>query len=239
MRNQSGSRLTMAVLAAALVVVIAGGVATASNMAFKMNRAWAFAGGGQIGDNWTSVPFNNPYVSQGSFCTQVGLISAGAIGQPRATITVVNASTGVPSTQTCGTAGANSSPLPPDGRAIRVRQPNVAGALTNGIIVGSHNPSLVVTIADAGNGTIGDFWFSVPYHTTAVTMNDLCLSSGLTSTGGIGVPRAQMTRINAATGVPTSQTCGTAGAIGQNLVLGEAVRIREPNGPKSFTPAHF
>lgn len=239
MLKHSGSRLTMAVLAAALIVVIAGGVATASNMAFKLNKAFALAGTGQIGDNWTSVPFNNPYTSQGSFCTQVGLVSTGAIGAPRATITTVNANTGVPTTQTCGTAGANAAPMPADGRAVRVRQPNVAGAITSGIIVGSHNPSLQVTVPDAGVGTIGDFWFSVPYHTTAVTMNDLCLSSGLTSTGGIGVPRAQLTRVNAVTGVPTTQTCGTTGASGQNLVLGEAIRVREPNGPKLFFPAHF
>jgi len=239
MLKQSGSRLKTAVLAAALVVVIAGGVATASNMAFKMNKAFAFTGAGQIGDNWTSIPYNNPYTSIGSFCTQVGLVSTGAVGQPRAIITVVAAATGVAASATCGSATANTTPLPADGRGVRVRQPNVAGAISSGIIVGSHNPSLSLTVPDAGTGTAGDFWFSVPYHTTAVTFNDLCLSSGLTSTGAVGAPRAQITRVNAPTGIATSANCGTATAIGINLVLGEAIRVREPNGPKMFVPAHF
>ena len=33
--------------------------------------------------------------------------------------------------------------------------------------------------------------------------------------------------------------CGTAAAIGLPLVLGEAVRLRDSNGPITFIPAHF
>ena len=136
---------------------------------------------------------------------------------------------------TCGTAAATSRPIFP-GRGIRIRRPSTITTTTSIIIVGSHNPSLSITVPDSGAGQIGTLWFAVPYHTTAVTAADLCLSSGLTSSGGI---RATIQRLNAAAGTFTQVTCGTAAASTLSLVLGEAVAIREPNGPLSFIPAHF
>lgn len=233
MLKQSGSRLTMAVLAAALVVIIAGGVATASNMAFKMNRAFLGIGGvAPSGDNWTSIPYINPYTSINSFCTQIGLVSTGLGARGR--ITVVDQTTGSPAQINCGTTAGNAA-LPSDGRGVALRQ--VAGGPTSGIIVGSHDPAKLITIPDQGVIPAGSFWFSVPYHTTAVTANDLCASSGLTNSG-LG-SRAQITRVDGLTGTPTSANCGTTAGNSLNLVLGEAVRILEPNGPKTFRPAHF
>ena len=244
MMNLKASRLMVAVALVAAVMLAAGAVSVASNMGFKMNKAiTAFApppaATTSVGDNWTAVPYNNPYANAGSFCTQLGLTSTGALGQPRGLITFITPATGSPTTATCGTTTANGTLLPTDGRGVRIRQPNIAGAPASVIIVGSHNPSLAITVPASGSGSIGDYWLGVPYHTTAVNMNDLCLSAGLTSTGAIGAPRALITRINAPTGAAVSAQCGTATATGTPLVLGEAVRIREPFGPKTFIPAHF
>ena len=70
----------------------------------------------------------------------------------------------------------------------------------------------------------------------SITAADLCTSIGLTSSG---VSRASVGRLNAATGGFTSASCGTAAAGTLTLVLGEAVRLREPNGPLNFVPSHF
>lgn len=233
MRNEKTSRLTVAVLVVAVAMLIAGGASVASNMGFKMNKPLVFSGAGQIGSNWTSVPYNNPYGNAGQLCSQTGLTSALL---PRATITVLNETTGAFTQVSCGTPAANGLALIP-GKGLAIRQSSTpAGAPSSIIIVGSHNPSLSLTIPDAGAGQIGSFWFAVPYHTTAVTAADLCSSIGLTSAT---LPRATVSRLNPSTGAFTQVSCGTAAATGLSLVLGEHVALREPNGPKSFIPAHF
>jgi hypothetical protein len=213
--------------------ILAGGSAvTASNMGFLLNRPLVLAGPGQVGNNWTSIPFNNFYGTVGQLCSQTGLTSTGS---PRATVTLLNEGTGIFVTRSCGTSAANAEPLVP-GKGASIRQPNVTGAPASLMIAGAHDPALVLTIPDAGPGQIGNFWFSVPYHTTAVSRNDLCLSMRLTSTG---LTRATITKLDAATGQFSTFACGTCADCPADLVLGEFVQIREPNGPKSFVPAHF
>jgi hypothetical protein len=240
MLKSNSSRLTVVGIAVAVLIVVAGGLATASNMGFKLNTQIVThpspIPGGLLYRNWVSVPYNNPYGNAGAFCTMTGLNSSGLV---RATVAQIPAGdTGIPSTQTCGTATANAMTLIP-GAGLQVTNPN--GGLTSIIVVGSHNPTLGITVPDAPTTVpTGNFWFSVPYHTTAVTMNDLCLSAGLTSSG---LPRAAITMLTRAqagtTGVPSSATCGTSTAANTNLELGTFVQIREPNGPKTFIPAHF
>ena len=113
------------------------------------------------------------------------------------------------------------------------------------IKVGSHNPTQAVSVprfcSAAGNpagctGAQGELWFSVPYHTTAVTAADLCAQGGLKTT----IPQTLITRRRADTGQALNANCGTPAASALNLVLGEAIRIHEtdPAG-KTFVPAHF
>ena len=244
MTYRNGSRFSAVVAMTAVMIGVAGGGAVASNMGFKLNKPLALfqpppAPTTSVGDNWTSLPFSNPYTNIGSFCSQLGLTSTGVIGAPRAMVTWINAATGGATTAGCGTATAFVTPMPPVGSGVRIRQPSIAGAPSSTIIVGSHDPGVTITVPKAGMGTVGDLWFSVPYHTTAATFNDLCLTAGLTSTGAVGAPRASITRVAASTGAAVSAQCGTTTAQATNLVLGEAVRMREPNGPKIFVPAHF
>jgi hypothetical protein len=233
------TRTIMALVAASALILAVGGVSIASNMGFKLNKQLFFRGSGQVGVNWTSIPQNHPY--SGAPCT-IGGPCAGALcaalnltstGLSRGTIIVLNATTGQFQTGTCG-GTANTLALP-SGQGVAITQPGAAGGSMGAIIVGSHNPTLTLTIPKAGNGNIGNLWFALPYHTTAVTGQDVCAQIGMT---GTGISRGTVTRLNAQTGAFTQGTCGsTAGSL--NLVLGEQMQLREPNGPKSFSPAHF
>ena len=231
--TKTKSHFTLVAILVAAAMVVAGSVAIASNTGFKANKAMQVAGAGQIGNTWLSIPYFNPYGNVGTFCTAVGLVSTGIT---RASVTFFDPGTGVPNQVSCGTSGATAQPIVP-GLGIRVRNAGT-GAPTSIIIVGSHNPALAITVPDTvvSAPAIGNYLFSVPYHTTAVTANDLCLSSGLTSTG---LNRAQIFRLNPVAGTFTQVGCGTSAAIGLNLVLGEAVRLRDSNGPITFIPAHF
>lgn len=230
--RKTKSQMTLAIALIAATMIVAGGVAIASNTGFKINKPLALAGAsGSIGNNWTSIPYFSPYTNGASLCTQLGLVSTGLT---RANLTRIDAITGAAISANCGTAGANTFTWAP-GNGVRIR--NAGAGPASAIIVGSHNPSLSITIPDAGTiGNVGNYWFSVPYHTTAITAADLCTSIGLSSAG---VNRGSVGRLNATTGTFTSANCGTAAATTLTLVLGEAVRLREPNGPLSFVPSHF
>jgi hypothetical protein len=235
------TRVALALVGVTALVLLAGGMAVASNTGFKINKSLAPAlpapGNPQAGNNWLSIPYFNPYGNFGAFCTQVGLVSTG-LGT-HASAVVVDPVTGVTSAPvSCGTPAANTL-LITAGRGIRVRNTPAAqtGTPSSIIIVGSHDPSLAITVPKSGAGTAGDFWFAVPYHTTAANANDLCLSSGFSSSG---LSKATITRLDPVTGVQAAPVqCGTAGATSFILTLGEAIKVREPNGPLTFNPAHF
>jgi hypothetical protein len=233
------SHVAVALVGITAMVLLAGGLAVASNTGFKLNKSLAASltvGNPQVGNNWLSIPYFNPYGNAGAFCTQVGLVSTG-LGA-KASIAVVDPVTGATSAPVlCGSVPANSLLITP-GRGIRVRNTPAGGATpTSIIIVGSHDPSLAITIPKSGAGTAGDFWFAVPYHTTAANANDLCLSSGFSSTG---FSKATISRLDPVTGVQSAPVqCGSAGATAFVLTLGEAIKVREPNGPLTFVPAHF
>jgi hypothetical protein len=220
--------ITLAALVVAVVMLVAGGPAVASNTGFKLNKLLDSTGAAaQQGNNWVSIPYFNPYTSVGDLCTQTGL-------EPLVvTVTDLDPVSGAFEQVTCGTATANTKQIVP-GRALRIRVPRDGAGDTPAsiIIVGSHNPSQNITVPAAGSGQIGNLWFSVPYHTTAVTADDLCSSSGLTPLS------ASLTFLNSATGGFNQVTCGTATAATVTLNLGQAVRVREPAGA-SFIPAHF
>ncbi len=234
-RNQ---KRWIAPLLAAIVISAVGEIATAGNMAFHLIKPIVFGGAGAVGDNWTSIPYLNPYSGPpcttpagtscaGAFCTQTGLPAL------RATIADLNPINGATTTVTCGTATANTLVLTP-GRGFKIRETK-AGGVSSIAIFGSHDPSLSITIPKPGTGDIGNLWFSVPYHTTAVSAEDLCLQAGLASL------QSTVSRVNAVNGATTTVTCGTATAGTLQLVLGEAVKLRDadPNGPRTFIPGHF
>jgi len=225
-------RPTVAVLLAAVLIVAAGGVAVASNMGFKFNKPLVKIPAGaatQTGNNWTSVPYNNPYGTLGGFCTQTGLLSSGLT---RTALTTKNYNTNNEGfkTYSCGSTAAAAQAIL-KGKMFQIRQPTATGATDSIIIVGSHDPAQAITI-DKNL----DYWLSVPYHTTWVTTNDFCTQAGLTSTG---ITRASLTRLNP--GPPAAfQTVACGSASPYNLVLGEGLQVREPAKIQvTFIPAHY
>jgi len=274
-------RPTLAILVAAVLIVAAGGAVVASNMGFKMNKPLVKAPSatGQTGNNWTSIPFHNPYGTIQGFCTQTGLTSTGFSVTGITTLNYneppfpgsISTSTALCSNQAslpcpgagttnsfckcltdadcpaagtgspffcaegpksfpCGSGAAAAQALIP-GKGLQIRQP-LAAAATSIIIVGSHNSGQTLLIKKNVN-----YWYSVPYHTTAVTANELCAQLGLTSSGfgPAGITRL----IPGPPAAPQSTFCGTAGT-NFNLVLGEMIQVREPTkSTVSFAPAHY
>lgn len=253
----------VAVLAVAALILAAGSAVVASNMAFKFNKPLVLVPAGpanQTGNNWTSIPFNNPYGTIGGFCTQTGLKTG--IGATQITTKNYNSPPFTNLAGVCSNAPAThcnvdtdcpASPNPPGfcveglktyncgtagangqslikGKSLQIRA--TTGTPTSIIIVGSHDPAASHTVLKNA-----DFWLSVPYHTTYVNTNDMCASAALTSTG---VTRAQITRLNP--GPPASfqtTTCGSTTTF-YSLVLGEGLNVREPiKNSVTFTPAHY
>jgi hypothetical protein len=72
--NARRTKRSRIVLAAAVVLAACGGsLLAASNMGFKLFKPVVFAGTGQIGNMWTSVPFFSPYPTAGALCAKLGL----------------------------------------------------------------------------------------------------------------------------------------------------------------------
>ena len=222
------------IAATAVVALVAGGLALGSNMGFKFNaQLIGPPSPPPKGDNWISLPDNNPYNKANVLCTQLNLVSTG-VNTGRGTVSRIIASSGAfPAPYVCGTAVALAFNL--DAReGVRLRNP----ATINGIIVGSDNPNNSYTLFAVGAPPVGDNWVSVPYHTTAVKSSDLCTDIGLLSTG-VNAGRGTVSRIIASSGAfPAPYVCGTSTALAFNLITGDSVRVRTPV-TKPWLPSHF
>jgi hypothetical protein len=202
-------------------------------MGFKFN-AQVFTTGGALpkGDNWLTLPDNNPYNKANLVCQHLNLVSVGA-NSTRGVVSRLITSTGVFQNYTCGTPTAAAFPVI-TAEAIKIRNP----ATINGIIVGADNPNNQTPIVASGGALPkGDNWVSVPYHTTAVKANDLCSDMGLVAVGANST-RGVVSRLITSTGVFQNYTCGTPTAAAFPLVTGEGAKIRNPVA-KSWLPSHF
>jgi hypothetical protein len=227
------------IAATAAVAVIAGGLALGSNMGFKFNaqiHPGALPSPLPEGDNWLSLPDNNPYSKANLVCQHLGLISTG-VNTTRGVVSRLISSSGVFQNYTCGTNTALAF-APVTGEALKVRNPATTPTPVNGIVVGSDNPNNTTSIVAAGGALPkGDNWVSVPYHTTAIKANDLCSDMGLTTTG-VNTARGIVSRLTASTGVIQNYTCGTNTALAFTVTTGEAAKVRNPVA-KSWLPSHF
>lgn len=213
-------RAFLAVASGILLVAIASmGPASASNMAFKMNKQIYALGSGVLGQNLLSLPDVNPYLGSGgltALCNALNLSTAGQIIQ-------IDADTGVVQTFTCGQVETFTL-LPGVGVLIN------DSADTGGVVVGADIPGNSFPIFVLGSSPRGLNFFPVEYHTTAVTPEDVCQQCGLSGT-------ASVTHIDADTGNVFSHTCGQIPVF--NLELGASLLIQEPAGTVSCTPPHF
>jgi hypothetical protein len=213
------------------IAILAGDAALASNLGTRFRKPMVLAGVGNMGNNWTSIPNLNPYGTAAGLCSATELVSSG-LGA-RATISVLNPVTGAITSATCGTANAANLQLPACSCA-RIRDAGI-NAPTDILIAGAHDPNVTCTVPDAGVGQIGNLFYAVPYTGTARTVNDICQQAGLSSIPTSLSP-ASFVYEPADGSLPITYNCGTLASKGALLPLGDCFRIREPNGPKTFTP---
>lgn len=220
MLKTMNGRRAVTCAALALLVVFASAVnASASNMAFKINKQVCQLAIAPTGQNLVAFPWNSPYKGTGGLdkiCQACGLSSSAQI------------------TMWTGTGNVlvhNCTQIPQftlqDGVGVMITEPT---GTKNCIFVGSDQPGKQITIYDLGVAPVGVNVFPVDYHTTAVTPQDICTDCGLSST-------ATISRFDACTGSILVHQCGQTAQ--WNLVLGEAVMILEDNGPKVCRPSHF
>jgi len=208
------------VAAGVLMAAVAfSGPASASNMAFKMNKQIFALGTGVQGKNLVSLPDVNPYQGAGgltALCNALNLSTNGQLIQFDANLGNIN-------TYNCGQVETFS--LDPS-TGVLITDTTAAG----GVIVGADTPGNSFNLYVLGQTPHGLNVFPVEYHTTAVTPEDVCQQCGLSNT-------ATVTHFDAQNGNVLAHTCGQIPV--WNLVLGAAVLIQEPAGNVTCTPSHF
>ncbi len=229
MTREQWTNVLIVAAAVALVVMVAmpGGEAHASNMGFKMNKSTAAKNGPDPqGVNLISLPYQNPYQDAQDICVAFGLSAA-----PAGTIEQVDASAGAINVHGCGLGG-------PFALADRVGVVVKDSVARTGILVGSHvgNPPGSITLFPLAVPPQGNNHFPVPYHTTAVTAEDLCVDLGLPA-----APDGVIQRIDASGGAILVHGCGLGGAF--PLVLGQAVIVQHASPGNIVVPpgrpSHF
>ncbi|MEW6680452.1 MAG: hypothetical protein AB1297_05495 [bacterium] len=205
----------LAVIAIALLV--AGGLAIASNMGFKLlYLLYTTGASAKTGTNWVSLPMNFPFANASDLKTDVG-----------ATCTQVSRhirSTDALQTYT-GKAGSPNFPIE-KGHAYIIK----VNADTNYVIVGSHDPSFGILLNTTGaSAKTGTNWISVPYHTTASNASELKSDVGSTCT--------QVSRHIRSSDALQTYT-GKAGSPNFPITPGEGYIIKV-NADTTWTPSHY
>jgi hypothetical protein len=223
---------------AVTILLTSGGLVLASNMGFKINKqiypSWLLSGVPKR-DNWISIPYNSPYADAKKLCTAFGTTAAGF------TIFQLNPATG---TQLVNYPCSLSTVVALDAaRGIRIRNTStVVPIITNGVLVGSSNEATSLPTILGGFLVAGapkkDNWISVPYHTTWIKAEDVCVSLGMG--GGTG----NIIRNNpdpVATPNAISHPCGNTTINNFALVIGEALNVRKTTAGDIVgkLPPHF
>lgn len=195
---------TKALFALAVVaVLLIGTAAIASNMGFKISIPLA-AG---TANNWVSIPYYNSYSNAGAMFADI--TNASQVSRWD--------NTGAAFQSWNGARGTNFTVTAGEAYLVKV------SSATNWIVVGSHNPSLVISLTA---GTANN-WVAVPYHTTAANAGAL------------------FTQITNASQVSRWDNTGAAfqswnGARGTNFTVtaGEGVLVKVSSA-STWTPAHY
>jgi len=252
MRLRDWNWLKVAVAVAACVVLLAGDMALASNMGFKMNKVIEPFTSGTCSNcqNWTALPYRHPYKDLEDVCDTLGLTPNNALSK----VIVIDPSAGTTTSWPCGAVGLSPCVLKnqdgicsllPVGSAPGTVMPDYLthvglivqnNVLAGGMLVGSHagNPPGSVTLKPLVTGVKGHNYFSVPYHTTSVHMQDVCNDLTLQDPGLVG---GTVLRRSPTTGGITSWPCGGAGNP-PGIFLGEALRVTYSGPDHPVAPGH-
>jgi hypothetical protein len=247
MRQGNHSSAKWALAVAALVVLVSGGIVMGSNMGFKFNMALDQAGAlpAPQGDNIMSFPYLVPYADRECMCQSLNLPANTAVQQ-------FGTLTGGFSFYSCGSSTCGSAAALDTTNAVWMTSAVMPGSA---IVVGAHQPTATVQVFcqpyELTNplppaGPLeplpsGDNWISIPYHSTAVTNEDLCLE--------ISPDMAVIINFNAPTGGFSTYPCGSLNANNINLTKGLSVIARmdssstlcttNPINFANWVPSHF
>jgi hypothetical protein len=211
------------------IVLLVGGVVVASNMGFKLNKtlvgptaAVSISGTQDIG-----LPFNQQTTLVKASDLRADIIGSGATGVSVARFNPVTDALQV----YAGTSVADDFNLvPAEGYRVKV---TLGSAY---IIVGSHDPGLVVNLDGPGtNGSkSGTQLYAYPYHSTANTASALRQEILSQAGGGVVVSVARFRPVNDALQV----YAGTSVADDFALAPGESYVIKT-SADIAYVPSHY
>lgn len=208
---------------AVAVLVTSGTMVMASNMGFKINKQ--LYNGFVVSKspkalNWISIPYSSPYNNMKSLCNAMGATTSAV------NIYQLNASTGISSQMACS---LNLTTLLDAARGVRVT--NTATGVTpplNVVMVGSSDETKTLPTVYGGfilsQAPKKENWIAVPYHTTWMKAEDVCL------TLGVGAGAGSVIRINGdpiSTANTITHPCGNTTVSNFAIVIGEAVDVRK------------
>ena len=217
-------KVFVVVVGVAMACVMASGL-IASNMGFKLNYPLAATGASSnSGTNVIALPFNR----------QSGIDTANALIGDVGLANVANVQRFLEATDGLETyTGRKGTPAPDfplaagEGYFLRMNNP------VDYIVVGSHDPSLAISLDGPGGGSqSGTNFFAVPYHTTSATAFDLMNDVGFASV--LNIQRF----LEATDGLETYTGRKGTPAANFNLVAGESYFVRM-SSTVSYTPSHF
>jgi hypothetical protein len=206
-------RNVLLVLAAVAVLAI-GSAAIASNMGFKISIPLT---AGQA--KFVSLPFYNSYTDAASLRNDIIASGGTSVSVYDYTGTAWQRYSGggtgqVNFTITTGTTGKGYEVVS-------------AAAVSNWIVVGSHNPSLAISLT-GGQAK----YVSVPYHTTdttAATLRNEIIAAGGTSVSVYDYTGTAWQRYSG----------GGTGQVNFNLTAGKAIEVVSAASVANWVPAHY
>jgi len=220
---------------AVAVLVTSGTLVMASNMGFKINKqlySGYVASKAPKSVNWISIPYSSPYNNMKALCN--------AMGTTASTVTIyqLNASTGLGSSMVCSLSLTTTLDA---ARGVRITNAST-NPPTNVVLVGASDEAKLLPTIYGGfilaQAPKKDNWISIPYHTTCIKAEDVCLMLG------IGAGAGTVIRINAdpASGTNTiSHPCGNTLVSNFSIVIGEALDVRKTTAGDitGKLPTHF
>jgi len=216
-------------LVAALTVLLVASGLYASNMGFKLNYVLDGQGtnGSVNGTSTIALPFNQQTDLIDAFDLIIdvgGTVSVAGVAQWNRT---TNGFVGY-----TGTSGGAFPLVPAEAYLVQL-QASVPSV--NYIIVGSHDPGLVVNFDGAGtNGSLnGTNFYGYPYHSTSTAADELITELGGTSS------IASIAQWNRTTNGFVGYTGTSGGAFPLEPGKGYLVQAQDGIPNISFVPSHF
>jgi len=223
-----------AVMTVALCAIVAAGGLLASNMGFKLNyrlNANAATGGVGTGNNTLALPYFRQSGQNNAFdlMQDIGFTATAQVSKFNKGTNLFQAYTG----RMGSTFLAPFALAAGEGYLVKMNPSNNV----NYIIVGSHDPSQIITLdAPGANGNVaGNNMMAPPYNITATNALQLMQDIGFAATAGVSKFNKGTNLFQAYTG-----RMGSLLVAPFDLAAGEAYLVKmNPSNTVPYTPSHY